>query len=149
MAHRQPHRPRPADDGWSYLFAAWLLALAATLTVLYVGEILGQTPCNLCWFQRAFMFPLAVVLGIAAYRADAGIWRYALPLAVAGAFVAAFHTALYVGLVPEAIEPCGRGPSCTSGDMTIAGGAPLPVLSLAVFVLIALLLLLARRGSTR
>ena len=55
-----------ASDLWPMLFAAWLIALVSTLAALFIGEVMGQAPCVLCWFQRAFMFPLAVILLIAA-----------------------------------------------------------------------------------
>lgn len=132
---------------WLVLFAIWCVALVSTLGVLFVGEVLGPTPCNLCWGQRAFMFPLAVVLGIACWRGDSQAWIYALPLAVIGALIAAFHLLLYWKIVPRAIEPCGSGPSCTSSDMTIFGYIPLPLLSLLAFSMIAagLIALLRRR----
>jgi len=57
-----------------------------------------------------------------------------------GLLVAGFHSALYAGLIPEGIEPCGAGPSCASADMTIFGGLPLPFLSLAAFAAILALL---------
>lgn len=134
---------------WAPLFSAWLIALLASLVVLFVGEVMGQTPCNLCWFQRAFMFPLAIVLGVAALRSDPAVWRYALSLAIGGALVAGFHSLLYLGLVPERITPCSQGVSCTSADMTILGGLPLPLLALAAFGAIAVLLLVTRsRTST-
>lgn len=131
--------------GWAPLFAAWLVALLASLAVLFVGEVMGQTPCNLCWFQRAFMFPLAIVLGVAALCTDTAIWRYGLPLAVGGLLVAGFHSLLYLGVIPERITPCTEGGvSCTSADMTILGGLPLPLLALAAFGAIAVLLFIAR-----
>lgn len=122
------------------LHGAWVVALVATLGALFVGEVMGQVPCVLCWYQRIAMFPLAVLLGIAAFRGDWGVQPYALPLAVAGFAVAAFHGLLYAGIVPETIEPCGAGPSCASADMTILGILPLPFLSLAAFATISLLL---------
>lgn len=133
--------PRAA---WGLLFTAWLLALLASLTVLFVGEVMGQAPCDLCWFQRAFMFPLAFVLGVACLRGDGTGWAYALPLALGGAAVAGFHSLLYLGLVPARITPCSQGVSCTSADMTILGGLPLPVLALATFLAIAMLSVLSR-----
>lgn len=127
------------------LLLAWVTALAATLGAVFIGEVLGQEPCVLCWWQRVAMFPLAVILGVACLRDDRGVWRTALPLALAGGAVAAWHSGLYLGLVPEPIEPCSRsGPSCTDAAMTIGGVVPLPVLSLAAFALIAALLLAAR-----
>ncbi|MER8476710.1 disulfide bond formation protein B [Mesorhizobium sp. M1163] len=139
---------KPDDRSWPVLFAAFAVSLAASLAVLFVGEVMGQVPCNLCWFQRAFMFPLAIILAIAAFRSDAAVWIYAVPLAVAGWLVAGFHTLLHAGIIPEAIEPCGVGPSCSSADMTILGGLPLPALSLLAFTAIIACLLLARRRST-
>ncbi len=146
MSFETPSPPLPRN-AWAALFAAWLLALTASLTVLFVGEVMGQAPCNLCWFQRAFMFPLAIVLGVACLRADTAAWAYALPLALGGAAIAGFHSLLYLGVIPERITPCSPGVSCTSADMTILGGLPLPVLALGVFVAIAVLLLISRLTS--
>lgn len=129
---------------WTCLFAAWIIALAATFGALFIGEVMGQTPCNLCWHQRVFMFPLAVILAVATFREDTGVWRYALPVAVIGGLIAVFHSLLYAGIIPEAIKPCGQGPSCSSADMTILG-LPLPFLSLAAFTAIAVLLVLPNR----
>jgi disulfide bond formation protein DsbB len=138
-----------ADPAFAPLFLAWLVALASTLGTLFVGEVLGQTPCLLCWYQRIAMFPLALILGIACLRGDASIARYALALAAAGLLLAGWHVAVYAGLLPTEIEPCGAGPSCRSADMTILGGLPLPYLSLGAFAAIgALLLLVQRRQSS-
>jgi len=134
--------------GWTLLFVSWLVALFASLAVLFIGEVMGQTPCNLCWFQRAFMFPLAIVLGVASLRADTAVWRYALPLAVGGLLVSAFHSLLYLGVIPERITPCSQGVSCTSASMTILGGLPLPLLGLAAFGAIAALLLITRSRNS-
>lgn len=126
------------------LLVAWVVALAATLGALFVGEVLGQEPCTLCWYQRIAMFPLAVILGVACLVDDRGAWRHALPLALAGLGVAAWHSGLYLGLIPEPIMPCSRsGPSCTDAAMTIGGVLPLPVLSLAAFALIVAALVAA------
>lgn len=130
---------------WWLLLAAWLLAVASTLVVLFVGEVMGQAPCVLCWFQRAFMFPLVVILGVACYLTDFSVWRYALPVAATGWLIALYHSLLYTGLITESLKPCGAGPSCSGADMTILGGLPLPLLSLGVFTLIIILLIQIRR----
>ncbi|MDZ4790528.1 MAG: disulfide bond formation protein B [Hyphomicrobiales bacterium] len=69
---------------WSLLFAAWAVALVSTFGALFISEVMGQTPCLLCWYQRIFMFPLAIVFGVACYASDPASWRYALPLAAIG-----------------------------------------------------------------
>jgi disulfide bond formation protein DsbB len=122
------------------MFAAWIVALVATFGALFVGEVMGQTPCVLCWYQRIFMFPLALVLAIACYRSDRNVWHYALPLAILGWTVAAYHNLVYFGIVDEALAPCAAtGPSCSGADMTIFGWVPLPLLSLIAFSAIAAL----------
>ncbi len=133
---------------WPLLLLAWLVALLSSLSALFIGEVMGQAPCVLCWFQRTFMFPLAVILAIACYRSDFAIWRYALPLAGSGVALAFVHTLLYAGLIPQPIQPCtATGPSCSGAGMTIFGGVPLPMLALFAFVLIAILLLVIRRRT--
>jgi len=133
---------------WHLLVAAWVVALISTLAALFIGEIMGQTPCNLCWFQRAFMFPLAVMLAVASFEADSKVWRYALPNAGLGWLIAAYHMLLYIGVIPPTLEPCGDGPSCSSANMRIFRVVPIPLLSLGAFSAIALLLLLVRQRST-
>jgi disulfide bond formation protein DsbB len=140
-----PAATPPDTTRWALLFIAWVVALVGSLAVLFIGEVMGQAPCVLCWFQRAFLFPLAVVLAIATFRSDYAVWRYALPLAVIGWMVAAYHVLLYAGVLPKGIEPCGQGPSCTDAAMTVFGVVPIPALSLAAFSLIAGALILVWR----
>ena len=77
------------------------VATSASLAVLFIGEVLGQTPCLLCWFQRAFMFPLAIILGLGLWWSDHGVGRYGIALALGGAAVAVWHLGLYAGVVPD------------------------------------------------
>jgi len=126
------------------LIGAWLIALVSTLGALFLGEVMGRTPCVLCWYQRIAMFPLAVVLGIACYLSDLNVRRYALPLAIAGGAIAFWHSLLFAGFISEAIQPCTQnGPSCSGEDQVLFGYLPLPYLSLAAFCLILLLLFLS------
>lgn len=138
----------PAPDTiWLLLFGVWLMALVATLGALFIGGVMGQFPCDLCWHQRAFMFPLVVILAVGTFRSDVGVWLYALPVALIGWLIAAFHNLVYFKLVPTAIKPCGEGPSCSGDAMMLLGAIPLPLLSLAAFTAIIALILVARRRT--
>ena len=91
----------------------------------------------------------ALLLGIAVLFNDTTVRRYALPMSIAGAVIALWHTLVYFEVVNVAIIPCSaEGPSCTGAGMTILGGVPLPVISLACFVVITILLFLPP-GSNR
>jgi len=122
------------------LYAAWLISLTATLGALFIGEVLGQTPCVLCWYQRIAMFPLAWILGVACLTNDRHIGRYTLPLALTGAAISLWHSLLYAGVVEEALVPCKQnGPSCTDSAMLTVAGLPIPYLSLLSFTMIIVL----------
>ena len=45
------------------------MAFVSTLGSLYLSEVARFVPCTLCWYQRIAMYPLALLLGIAAVRA--------------------------------------------------------------------------------
>lgn len=130
------------------LFLAWLIALVATAGALFLGEVMGQTPCLLCWYQRIAMFPLVLVLGVGVLDGDERSARYALPLAAAGWCVALYHCLLFWGLVSEDFVPCRQGISCADADLQLAGIVPIPLLSLVAFSAILVLLYWhpARRG---
>jgi disulfide bond formation protein DsbB len=137
-----------SDEVWLLQFSAWAIALLATLGALFIGEVMGQTPCLLCWYQRIFMFPLSVILGIALLRNDAEVWRYALPLSGIGALIAAYHVLEYVGIIPAGLTPCtATGPSCSGDGMTVLGWVPIPALSLIAFAAISGALALAQRRA--
>lgn len=119
------------------LLMAWLVALIASLSVLFIGEVMGQMPCLLCWYQRAFMFPLAIVLGLGLWCRDFKVGRYGLVLALGGGAIALWHMGLYAGVIPEPIQPCSAtGPSCTDENQLVLG-IPIPLLSLLAFALVA------------
>ena len=139
--------PLKTDRSWTLLLSAWLLALAATAAALFLGEVMGMAPCVLCWYQRIAMFPLVTVLGMACYGADRRGAVYALPLALAGAGLAAYHTLLVAGLVPKAWIPCGPGVSCADQNLEILNGIQIPWLSLAAFVAISSLLVVYLRKT--
>jgi disulfide bond formation protein DsbB len=138
------HTPSPA---WTPLFLAWLTAAASTLSALFIGEVIGYTPCVLCWYQRIAMFPLVFVLAAGLFPFDRNVVRYALPLAIVGGLVALWHLALVVGLIPESAVPCRQGVSCKD-QVVLFGWLNLPLLSVLAFsFIIAMLLIVHRKGS--
>ena len=73
------------------LHLAALVAVVATLGSLWMSTGGDLPPCRLCWFQRTMMYPLAVILTIAAVRRDLAIRWYATAIAVLGLAVSAYH----------------------------------------------------------
>jgi len=131
--------------GPAALWLAALVALAATSGSLYFSEVAGFEPCALCWYQRIAMYPLVLVMGIAAWRADVGIRRYVVPMAVIGAAISAYHIGVerLPGLPTGA---CSIAVPCDLIWVERFGFITIPVMALAGFLAI-LVLLLAYAGS--
>ncbi len=137
-----------ANAAWTLLFLCWLLAGASSLGSLFFSEIMELPPCILCWYQRVFLFPLVFIFSTGLFSCDSSVVRYSLPLAVAGWLVALYHNLLYTGIIPESIQPCSKGVSCTDDALGLFGFVTIPMLSLFAFsLLIALLLIIKRRLS--
>jgi disulfide bond formation protein DsbB len=134
------------------LWLAWIVALVATLGSLFFSEVADFVPCRLCWFQRIAMYPLAVVLLVAAIRRDArgGVW-YALPFPVIGALVSIYH--IYIEINPSAESAACRagGAPCSVKWIDVFGYITIPTLALTGFLAIIALLLfsLSRTRATR
>lgn len=134
---------------WMLLFAAWLIAMASTLGALFFGEIMHYPTCTLCWYQRIFMFPLALILPLGLFPLDAKVVRYALPLAAGGLLIALFHQLLVAGIIPESLKPCTQGVPCSVTVVSWFGFLTIPLLSVLAFIAIVALLLAARPRSSR
>jgi disulfide bond formation protein DsbB len=125
------------------LYFAWIVAVTAMLGSLYFSEIRGFEPCKLCWFQRICMYPLALLLGIAAYRGERGIVPYAMPLAVIGGLIALYHTLEQKIPALARIAPCTVGVPCNRDYLD--GFVTIPMMALTAFVLILVFLAMGRR----
>jgi disulfide bond formation protein DsbB len=130
--------------GGSALTGAFVVALLATGGSLYFSEVAGYDPCTLCWYQRIAMYPLVIVLGIAAWRGDTRVRRYVLPIVAIGAVIALYHYALErVPALDTGV--CSSSVPCTLIWFQELGFVTLPYLALSAFLLIGALAWLAGR----
>lgn len=124
---------------------AFLVSLVATLGSLYYSEVRLFLPCELCWYQRIFMYPQALLLFLALWRADYGIWPYSLALSLVGGSVSLLHLAeeKIPGFLPLACKP----PVPCSAEYIPQ--FPIPLQAFIAFFLIALSMLLLARQARR
>jgi disulfide bond formation protein DsbB len=122
----------------------FIVALTATSGSLFFSEVAGWTPCKLCWFQRIFMYPQVVLLGVALWKNDRGIVRYILPICLIGIAIAAYHYseqvhATMLALSEEELVPCDdSGVSCAKTYTFNYGYISIPMMALSAFVLNAI-----------
>ena len=127
------------------LWIAFLVAATSMGGSLYFSEVANYEPCRLCWFQRIAMYPLAVVLLVAAIRHDRAVRWYAGPVAAIGALVSTYHYLVewHPGLDGGA---CGVGPACSIVWFRELGFVTLAFMALCGFV--AILVLVVPRPPT-
>ncbi|MDQ2673216.1 MAG: disulfide oxidoreductase [Chloroflexota bacterium] len=130
--------------------ALWLAALVATVATagsLYFSEVAHYVPCALCWYQRIAMYPLVVVLGIAAVRGDVDVRRYAGPMAAIGAVISLYH--IGVERLPGLpTGSCSLEAPCDLIWVERFGFVTIPVMALAGFLgILTLLFVYAGRGT--
>ncbi len=125
------------------LYLAWLVALVGTLSSLYYGEVLRIEPCQLCWYQRTMWFPLAILLGIATYRADFRIIPYALALVSVGVSFAIYQMLGEHFPSLHITSLCGFGADCSIPVMAFFNLLSIPTLSAIGFGAEIVLLLFA------
>lgn len=150
--HNDTESPEAGPDGKQQLgalffLAAWVVATGSSLGSLFFSEVMELPPCTLCWYQRCFMFPLALILLIGVLRSDQQSIVYALPIAIGGWLLAAYHVLVQTGIISESAAPCQQGISCGDVQFELFGLASIPMLSLASFTAIALLMVLAKRNN--
>jgi disulfide bond formation protein DsbB len=130
-------------------YAAWIIALVATIGSLFFSEVMQLPPCVLCWYQRIAMYPLVAIIGIGIITRDSHLKNYALPVCLIGLAISIYHNLLYYGLIPESITPCTEGISCTSRQIEWLGFITIPLMALTAFVGVALCLILYKKSEQK
>ncbi|MCL6573077.1 MAG: disulfide bond formation protein B [Bacillus sp. (in: Bacteria)] len=128
------------------LLLSWITAIIATLGSLYFSEVMHFIPCTLCWYQRIFMYPLAIILGVAVYRNDQGVYNYVLPLSIIGMLLSGYHTLLQKIPYLQQFEMCKSGVPCSQDYINWLGFITIPLLAFIAFTIITVsMIILARQ----
>jgi disulfide bond formation protein DsbB len=126
---------------------AWIVATVTTLGSLYYSEHAGFVPCELCWYQRIVMYPLVIVLGVAALRRDRAIWITTLAFVVIGAPLSLYHW--LVERVPafEESSSCSATTPCSAPWFEKLGFVTLAWMAMSAFLLIGVLMVCTLLGA--
>lgn len=132
-------------------WAAVAVASAMVAGSLYLSEVAGFIPCELCWYQRICAYPLVVVGVVGLVRRDRGAWTYAVPLAVVGLVIAGYHHLIQA--FPNLSEgTCAPTAPCTDRHVWLWGFMSVPAMAAAGFAAVlaaALFASTARRLRNR
>jgi disulfide bond formation protein DsbB len=121
------------------LWLAFLVAATATAGSLYFSEVADFIPCTLCWYQRIAMYPLSVIMLVAAIRRDRGVRWYAGPIAAAGAVISTYHYLVEWFPSIEGTGVCSVSVPCSVPWFRQFGFVTLSLMALCGFVAILVL----------
>lgn len=120
------------------IYLAWAQAVFATLASLYLSEVMGFPPCNLCWYQRIAMYPLIVILTAGIVTADPRVRNYVIPISLIGLVISGYHSLLYYDYIPTGLTACSSGIPCEARWIEWLGFAGIPFAAFTAFTVIIL-----------
>jgi len=132
------------------LVITFILSALSLVGSLFVEYIVLLAPCDLCWWQRIFMYPIALITGVAFVKnvRFSDIADYVLVLAVPGAAVALYQHLLQM-LPAGSLLPCDASGDCAVRSVFEFGYVTFPWLAFSIFALLILTALVARRSTIK
>ncbi len=129
------------------LHIGFLIGLSAVVVSLFYSEIIGYPPCELCWIQRIFLYPQAILFGLGLYKKDKTIIDYSLIFAILGLITSLYH--LYIENGGSSNISCAipkiaintNQISCTIRYVYEFGYITIPVMSLTLSLFIIMIIL--------
>jgi disulfide bond formation protein DsbB len=128
------------------IWLAFTVCAASLAGSIFYSGFAGFQPCELCWWQRIFLYPQTILLAIAYFTDDEHIHKYSIALSSFGFVIAAYNVWLQFG--GSSIGPCsvaaGAVP-CSLRYFLDFGYVTLPTMSLTAFGLLLVIMLFRRR----
>lgn len=126
----------------SLLLVVWTTSLVATAGSLFFSEVLGYIPCDLCWIQRIFMYPIVIISTAALLKKNIDIAYSILFLSGIGMLFSLYHYGLQkLPFLQDAGGICGQVP-CNLQYINYFGFITIPFLAGIAFIVILIASLL-------
>ncbi len=126
------------------ILLGFLTSVFAVAMSLVYSEYYGIIPCGLCWLQRIFMFPQALLFGVALFVRDTKVALYSLWLSVFGAAVALYQHYLQMGGTDVLPCPASGVGDCAKRFIFEFDYITFPLVAFSLFAFLIVLMLFAR-----
>ncbi len=134
-----------------WLIVIGSIAILATITSL-IYQFIYKTPvCELCWWQRIFLYPIEIITLVAVWKKTKEAHITVAILATIGLFFASYHYYYHFqGFVlgNKLTLPCSYGgllPACTDSPILVFGFITIPFMGILIFVAVLLLAWIAQQ----
>lgn len=112
----------------------FLLTILGVFLTLYYQYSVGYAPCELCWYQRIFLYPQMFMFGYAWYKKDMKVLPHAFMLSLIGFAIAVYHHILQLGY--NIYKPCSTAPfavDCAKPSFIEYGFVTFPFMAAVLF----------------
>jgi len=123
--------------GHHSLWLGLLLGLAAVLGSLFYSNVIGFPPCDLCWWQRVFIYPALPLFAVALYKKDRGVFKFVTTLSLLAIIVSLYN--IYIQYGGDPLIPCSAASDCTKVYVDAFGFITIPFMALTTSVTLLLL----------
>ncbi len=138
-------------------FLALIAAISvASITFSLIYQLVYETPvCELCWWQRIFLYPLSVITLVALWFRTRETHVTVAILSSLGFYVACYHYYYHFQgyvLGKTLTLPCSYGgllPACTTSKILVFGFSTIPFMGVMVFGSFLILAYLAFKANKR
>ena len=110
--------------------------LSAVVGSLVYSQIVGFPPCDLCWWQRIFMYPQVIILFMAMRRKNKGVIDYLVPLSILGAVISLYQSFVQWGFGGSLLACTATGSACAKVFVLQYSYITIPFMSFTVFAYI-------------
>jgi len=130
------------------LWIGFLMSVGGVAISLFYSEILGVLPCGLCWLQRVFLYPQALLFAVAIWKSDRSVADYSIAFSIFGGAIALYQHYLQMG--GASILPCpavATGVDCAQRYLFEFGYITFPLMSFTIFAFLIILMLFVRKRA--
>jgi disulfide bond formation protein DsbB len=114
-------------------------SMSALVGSLLYSNVAGFPPCELCWIQRIFMYPQALLSFMAMWWKDKKMVIYLLPMSVLGGLVAFYHSLTNWGFGGSLLGCTSVGGECSRVYVLEYGYITIPFMALTTFAYLILI----------
>lgn len=139
---------RESNKKMYLLLIQFIISLASIFGSLFFSEIMKFPPCNLCWYQRIFIYPVALIILSGMYLNSKDTNRFLTPFISLGLMFSIYHNLVYYKII-QIIVPCTESAPCTAQQLNYLGFITIPLLSLCAFLSLFILNLLTNNIDSK
>lgn len=126
----------------------FFVTLAGSFLTLFYSEVLKYAPCDLCWYQRIFLYPQIFLFAYAWYKKDRAVLPYTIILSIVGLCIATYHHLLQIGF--DIMKPCSSAPfavDCSKPSFIEFGFVTFPFMAVVLFGFLLVLTVTATQAK--